>query len=110
MLTTESDPGCTRVSHLCDPMVGNGVRARLKTFHCFKEIPGPSRPLHGRLESEWAAATLCELLWGGRVTSNEGPCRVLFPTCSKQRMQCPRGFLAWKPCEFLTEPRRWWKR
>lgn len=58
MLTTESDAGCTTVSHLCDPMVGNGVRAHLKTFHCFKGRPGPSRPPHGRLEDEWAAATL----------------------------------------------------
>lgn len=34
---TQSDSGCTTVSHLCDSMVGNGVRAHLKTFHCFKE-------------------------------------------------------------------------
>lgn len=70
MLTTESDPGCTTVLHLCDPMVGNGVRAHLKTFHRFKGRPGPSRLPHGRLEGEWAVATLCELLLGGCVTSN----------------------------------------
>lgn len=89
MLTTESDPGCTTVSHLCDPMVGNGVRARLKTFHSFKGIPGPSRPLHGRLESEWAAATLCELLWGGGVTSNEGPCKCSSPPAARSGCSAP---------------------